>query len=205
MNPYHSNKSLLESVFINNNSSWHPSSYPLLSHLQKHPHTKLAIQLSCSALIPAIPILYWSHNSQQDREERHQEVSTRLGWEQRSWCPMDTLRQIPCIKQCWPLIPHTPAFLASKITCSLATLSHQTHRRPSVQTIDDLMVEKCQPGDVMLFDRRCECCASGAAAAMGCLLWNLIRKLNTVWGGGWGEKCWERKLWALWWVHVNTY
>ena len=32
------------------------------------------------------------------------------------------------------------------------------------------MVEKCQPGDVILFDRRCECCASGASAALGCLL-----------------------------------
>jgi hypothetical protein len=41
---------------------------------------------------------------------------------------------------------------------------------PSVQTIDELMVEKCQPGDVVLFDRRCECCASGPAAALGCLL-----------------------------------
>ena len=32
------------------------------------------------------------------------------------------------------------------------------------------MVEKCQPGDVVLFDRRCECCASGPSAAIGCLL-----------------------------------
>lgn len=39
-----------------------------------------------------------------------------------------------------------------------------------MQTIDDLLVEKCQPGDVILFDRRCECCASGAVAAFGCLL-----------------------------------
>ena len=45
---------------------------------------------------------------------------------------------------------------------------------PSVQTIDDLMVEKCQPGDVILFDRRCECCASGASAAMACLLGKAI-------------------------------
>ena len=32
------------------------------------------------------------------------------------------------------------------------------------------MLEKCQPGDVVLFDRRCETCASGAAAALACLL-----------------------------------
>ncbi|KAL3771469.1 hypothetical protein ACHAW5_006152 [Stephanodiscus triporus] len=43
-------------------------------------------------------------------------------------------------------------------------------RIPSVQTIDDLLVEKCQPGDVVLFDRRCECCASGPTAALGCLI-----------------------------------
>lgn len=41
---------------------------------------------------------------------------------------------------------------------------------PNVQTIDDLLVEKCQPGDVILFDRRCECCATGAISALGCLL-----------------------------------
>jgi len=41
---------------------------------------------------------------------------------------------------------------------------------PNVQTIDELLVEKCQPGDVIIFDRRCDCCASGAAAAMGCIL-----------------------------------
>ena len=32
------------------------------------------------------------------------------------------------------------------------------------------MVERCEPGDVILFDRRCECCASGPAAAFACLL-----------------------------------
>ena len=54
--------------------------------------------------------------------------------------------------------------------------SHEVYRFhllisiPNVQTIDELLVEKCQPGDVILFDRRCDCCASGAAAAMGCIL-----------------------------------
>lgn len=43
-------------------------------------------------------------------------------------------------------------------------------RVPNVQTIDDLMVEKCKPGDVLLFDRRCEKCAAGPAAALSCLL-----------------------------------
>eukprot|EP00578_Thalassiosira_sp_NH16_P011602 CAMPEP_0181123078 /NCGR_PEP_ID=MMETSP1071-20121207/25681_1 /TAXON_ID=35127 /ORGANISM="Thalassiosira sp., Strain NH16" /LENGTH=315 /DNA_ID=CAMNT_0023208143 /DNA_START=157 /DNA_END=1104 /DNA_ORIENTATION=+ len=96
-----------------------------LSRLNNHPRTKLAVQLSFSALIPAIPILIWSHNAKEEREERRHDVSTRL-------------------------------------------------RIPSVQTIDELMVEKCQPGDVILFDRRCECCASGAAAALGCLLGKAI-------------------------------
>lgn len=43
-------------------------------------------------------------------------------------------------------------------------------RIPNVQTIDDLMVEKCQPGDVILFDRRCEKCAAGPGAALACVL-----------------------------------
>lgn len=52
---------------------------------------------------------------------------------------------------------------------------HQTSIRtkvrvPNVQTIDDLMIEKCQPGDVILFDRRCYKCASSPLAAFSCLL-----------------------------------
>lgn len=43
-------------------------------------------------------------------------------------------------------------------------------RVPNVQTIDDLMVEKCQPGDVILFDKRCEKCAAGPRAALACVL-----------------------------------
>lgn len=43
-------------------------------------------------------------------------------------------------------------------------------RVPNVQTVDDLLVEKCKPGDVILFDRRCEKCAAGPAAALSCIL-----------------------------------
>ncbi len=51
----------------------------LLSHLNNHPRVKLAIQLSFSTiLIPAIPILYWSHNAKKEREEREREVATKL-------------------------------------------------------------------------------------------------------------------------------
>jgi len=42
-------------------------------------------------------------------------------------------------------------------------------RIPSVSTTDDLLMEKCQPGDVILFDRRCTKCASGPWAALSCL------------------------------------
>lgn len=42
-------------------------------------------------------------------------------------------------------------------------------RIPNLQTIDDLMVEKCRPGDVLLFDRRPQKCASGPGAALSCL------------------------------------
>ena len=41
-------------------------------------------------------------------------------------------------------------------------------RVPNVQTIDNLLVEKCQPGDVILFDRHCHKCASGQVAALSC-------------------------------------
>jgi hypothetical protein len=43
-------------------------------------------------------------------------------------------------------------------------------RVPNVQTVDDLMIEKCQPGDVVLFDRRCHKCAAGPIAAFSCVL-----------------------------------
>ena len=43
-------------------------------------------------------------------------------------------------------------------------------RVPNVQTIDDLMIEKCQPGDIILFDRRCYKCAAGPSAALSCIL-----------------------------------
>lgn len=43
-------------------------------------------------------------------------------------------------------------------------------RIPNVQTVDDLMVEKCQPGDIILFDRRCYKCATGPLAAFSCTL-----------------------------------
>lgn len=51
--------------------------------------------------------------------------------------------------------------------------SHEVRTRvrvPNVQTVDDLMIEKCQPGDVVLFDRRCHKCAAGPAAAFSCVL-----------------------------------
>ena len=50
----------------------------LLSNLNKHPKTKLAIQLSIGALVPVIPIVYWSYSARDEREERRHEVATRL-------------------------------------------------------------------------------------------------------------------------------
>jgi len=47
-------------------------------------------------------------------------------------------------------------------------------RVPNVQTVDDLLVEKCQAGDVLLFDRRWEKCAAGPLAALACLLGRAI-------------------------------
>ena len=42
-------------------------------------------------------------------------------------------------------------------------------RVPGITTTDDLLIEKAQPGDVILFDRRCEKCAAGPWAALACL------------------------------------
>mmetsp|Transcript_1263 Transcript_1263/g.1927 ORF Transcript_1263/g.1927 Transcript_1263/m.1927 type:complete len:306 (-) Transcript_1263:69-986(-) len=43
-------------------------------------------------------------------------------------------------------------------------------RVPNVQTVDDLLIEKCQPGDIIIFDRRCQKCAASPVAAFSCLL-----------------------------------
>lgn len=43
-------------------------------------------------------------------------------------------------------------------------------RVPNLQTIDDLLIERCRPGDVLLFDRRWEHCAAGPVAALVCIL-----------------------------------
>mmetsp|Transcript_16269 Transcript_16269/g.21289 ORF Transcript_16269/g.21289 Transcript_16269/m.21289 type:complete len:319 (-) Transcript_16269:370-1326(-) len=42
-------------------------------------------------------------------------------------------------------------------------------RIPGQQTVDDFLIEKCRPGDILLFDRRWETCASGPLAAAACL------------------------------------
>jgi hypothetical protein len=47
---------------------------------------------------------------------------------------------------------------------------HRTKVRvPNLVTTDDLLIEKVRPGDVVLFDRRCERCAAGPWAALSCL------------------------------------
>ena len=43
-------------------------------------------------------------------------------------------------------------------------------RIPGVQTTDDILIEKCRPGDIVLFDRRWETCASGPWAALACIV-----------------------------------
>jgi hypothetical protein len=43
-------------------------------------------------------------------------------------------------------------------------------RVPNIQTIDDIMIERCRPGDVLLFDRRWENCASGPLSAFVCIM-----------------------------------
>ena len=57
-------------------------------------------------------------------------------------------------------------------------------RVPNVQTIDDLMIERCRPGDVLLFDRRWENCAAGPLGErtirMLCFLSNTKFSLTTT-------------------------
>jgi len=43
-------------------------------------------------------------------------------------------------------------------------------RIPNVQSVDDLLIEKCKVGDIILFDRRCHKCANGPLAAFNCVL-----------------------------------
>ena len=47
-------------------------------------------------------------------------------------------------------------------------------RVPNVQTVDDLLIESCKAGDVILFDRRPHKCATGPGAALACILSKLI-------------------------------
>ena len=62
---------------------------------------------------------------------------------------------------------------------------YDTHSKPKMtkEESDKMMkkflekggkVEKCQPGDVLLFDRRCDYCASGFVAAMACYVGKAI-------------------------------
>jgi len=43
-------------------------------------------------------------------------------------------------------------------------------RIPNVQTLDEIIIEKIQPGDLLLFDRKCDKCASGPLSAAACIL-----------------------------------
>jgi lysozyme family protein len=43
-------------------------------------------------------------------------------------------------------------------------------RIPTVQTLDEIMIDKIQPGDVLIFDRKCDKCAAGPLAAAACIL-----------------------------------
>ena len=55
-----------------------PMASRLFSNLRQHPRAKLAAQASLAALVPAAPILYWSHTAKKERAEREHEVKTRI-------------------------------------------------------------------------------------------------------------------------------
>lgn len=72
------------------------------------------------------------------------------------------------------LVPSVPVLVwwksARQLREERTRAVHTKVRVPNVQTVDDLMVEKCQPGDVLLFDRKCDTCASSPLAALACWL-----------------------------------
>lgn len=51
----------------------------------------------------------------------------------------------------------------------LDSITSQT-KVPNVQTIDELMIENFQPGDVVLFDRRCYTCCYSPFSSLSCFL-----------------------------------
>lgn len=46
----------------------------------------------------------------------------------------------------------------------------QKVRLPGIQSVDDIMIDKCLPGDIVIFDRRCYKCAAGPLAALSCMI-----------------------------------
>jgi hypothetical protein len=70
-----------------------------------------------------------------------------------------------------PTIPIMAWWREAKLERAKRTEDVKTKIRiPNVQTIDDLMLERCRPGDILLFDRRWETCATGPFAALACIL-----------------------------------
>ena len=70
-----------------------------------------------------------------------------------------------------PTIPILAWWREAKLEREKRTEEVKTRIRiPNVQTIDDLMIERCRPGDVVLFDRKWETCATGPFAALACIL-----------------------------------
>jgi hypothetical protein len=73
------------------------------------------------------------------------------------------------------LVPTVPVVIWWKMAHDDRALHQEQVRTkvriPSVTTMDELMIERCcRPGDVVVFDRRCETCATSPLAAMACLM-----------------------------------
>lgn len=70
-----------------------------------------------------------------------------------------------------PSLPITAWWYSAHQTRQRTSESVRTKVRvPNVQTVDDLLIEQCRPGDVILFDRRCHACANGPMAAFSCIV-----------------------------------
>eukprot|EP00986_Skeletonema_menzelii_P011212 scaffold5693_cov141-Skeletonema_menzelii.AAC.19 len=66
----------------------------LIANLHKRPRTKLALQLSASAAVASMPIMYWSHSARKERAEREHEVATRIRCCHFIVCPISIVNKM---------------------------------------------------------------------------------------------------------------
>jgi hypothetical protein len=61
-------------------------------------------------------------------------------------------------------------FRAKQERCAIENDIRTRVRIPNIESSDDRLISICRPGDVLVFDRRCEKCAAGPWSALACLV-----------------------------------